>query len=505
MKTAVRSGIFVMIIALAAGNGLAGDAVELLRSRDGLRAGYVDLSYHNAPLQRILFDLKQAKPGMDIAVKAESLLREQDVLAEALTIGPLRGLSWGDAVSYVAGTAGLVVDRSRQGEGVVDLVETARFTGVFDGVRLGDAIRLIIERAAANVVVSPKVKADAPVFLTFNDVPWRDALASVLKAYGCTMETAEGGIVRVLTLDEAPVSLKTVSRPLRYLQPGAEQLLALQDVLKNIVSGKGAAGYERVTNSLVLTDTADKVAEMLRLVDAIDLAPYQVAIEASIIDMDMSPEQLVAANWLVQNAPSDCGDGGFVWEAVCSLHGSSCAAATAAMAEPLASSTYSQGTLSTAEAAAVIQASLFSDAVTVTQAPQMTVLDRERAEVAIGSARAGAESFAGVRLAVVPQVCGDGDQVMLEICYEQHGEPAACGNMVRVVRTKMLLHSGETGIIAGLLADAPGAPVRKYGRAPVAKAARRHSVILVTPVLMTPPDDHKFELGVEALRESLAL
>lgn len=505
MKTAARSSLVIMVFALASGIAFAGDAVELLRGRDGLRAGYVDLHYHDAPLRRILFDLKQVKPGMDIAVKAESVRDEQDLLAEPLSFGPLRGLSWDDAVGYVAATAGLAVDRSRQGEGVVELVKTARFTGVFDGVRLGDAIRLIAERAAANVVVSPRVNADERVFLTFADVPWRDALRSVLGAHGCTMETAEGGIVRVLTQDEAPAVLKTISRPLRYLQPGAEQLHALLDVLRNIVSGKGAAGYERATNSLVLTDTPDKVAEMLRLVDAIDLAPYQVAIEASVIDMDMSPDELVAANWLVQNAPVDGGEGGFVWEAVCSLHGSSCAAASSAMSGPRASPTYSQGTLSTADAAAVLRASLHSDAVTVTQAPQMTVLDRERAEVAIGSARSGADSFAGVRLVVVPQVCGDGDQVMLEICYEQHGEPSSCGGMARVVRTKMLLHSGETGVIAGLLADAPSGSARKFGRGPSGKAVKRHSVVMVTPVLMTPPDDHKFQKGVEALRESLAL
>ncbi|MDR1744522.1 MAG: hypothetical protein LBS30_02080, partial [Planctomycetota bacterium] len=326
--------------------------------------------------------------------------------------------------------------------------------------------------------------------LTFADVPWRDALRSVLRAHGGALEVDAGGdIVRVLARDEAPERLETLARPLRYLQPGTEQLNALLDVLKNIASEKGCAAYEGGTNSLILTDSPDKVAEMRRLVDAIDLAPFQVALETSIIDMDMNPNDLVGIDWL---DPVDCGDG---------MSMATDSASTTMAGPPCAP--YSQGTLSGAEAATVLRAALHSDSVSVAQAPQMTVLDREKAEVRVGSARPG-EAFAGVRLAVTPRVCGDGDQVLLEICYEQHGAASPRDGAVRIIRTKMLLHSGETGIIAGLLADAPRGPARRFSRAPE-KPSRRHSVILVTPILMTPPDDARFEQGVEALRESLSL
>lgn len=505
-KQAAGWCVVIAIFAAAVGRGAAGDALDLLRGREARSAGYLDLDYRNASLQRIVFDLQNARPGVSLEVKAANVAERQDLLAKPMSVGPVRGLSWEDAVRYVAGKTGLAVDMSRESEGVVSLEKTSRFTGVFNGVRLGDAISLIIEHSGANVVVSPNIDANAAVFLQLNDVPWREALRSVVNAHGYVMDIDdESGVVRVATRAEVPVTVETATRRLRYLQPGgeADAAAALVEALRHMASDNGTVLYDRRTNSLTLTDIPEKLAAMSRVADSMDVAPYQVEMETSLIDMDLDPAGMIAANWLVRNAPADGGE--TVWEAVCATHGPDCPSIEAMREKTTAAPTYSAGTLSTAEAAAALRASANSREVSLTQAPRMTVLDREAASVSVGGVDA-AGNFSGIRMTAKPRVCDGGDRVLLEICYEQYGVPSPCGGMVRTVRTTMLLDSGETGIIAGLMRDAPERTVRKglLGRGTAERRTVRHSVIMVTPIVMIPPDDDAFEADIEALRDSLA-
>ncbi|MCD8350377.1 MAG: hypothetical protein LUC93_07190 [Planctomycetaceae bacterium] len=534
MITARRMAIgCILIVGLFAARAAAGDAMDLLRAREGSRRGYVDLYYRYAPLQRILFDLENLKPGVTLSVKADNATDRQDLLAEPLSVGPLAGVPWDDAVRYVAEAVRLTVDTSAEAEGVIVLEKTTRFTGVFDGVRLGEAIRLIAERGFADVVVSPTVDADQPVHLTFADVPWRDALRSVLAAHGCTMETDMSGVVRVITREESLAQTGTVTRPLRYLNPNDPdnrriegRFESLMETLAGMSPDHGPAStivYEHESNSLLLTADPETLEAMLSLVDMLDQPPYQVILEASVVTMDMDPADFLQADWVVRDAVTT--EATEVWEPVCAIHGANCPT-LAALPEPLPSS-YSVGTVSTGDAAAVVDASLNGGAATVTQAPQMTVVDRETALVSIGSVKtepvqtAGKgglpaysylERFSGIRLTMVPRVCGDGDQVMLDVVYEQCGEVPSPGcrpvfdSRPTTIRTTMMLHSGETGVIAGVVEK--GVPDnsgwRKPFRQTTASARGRHSVILLTPVVIAPPGGGEFEEGVEALRAALA-
>ncbi|MCD8138831.1 MAG: hypothetical protein LUE17_03470 [Planctomycetaceae bacterium] len=531
MKTARRMALCILIVGLCAAHAAAGDAMDLLRAREGSRRGYVDLYYRNVPLQRILFDLENLKPGVSLAVRAESATERQDLLAEPLSVGPLAGVPWDDAVRYVAEALRLTVDASAEADGVVVLEKTTRFTGVFDGVRLGEAIRLIAERGCADVVVSPAVDADQPVHLTFADVPWREALRSVLTTHGCAMEVDAGGVVRVITREESLAQTGTVTRPLRYLTPAADgrsiegRLESLLETLAGMASSRGPVSpvvYERESNSLLLTADPETLDAMLSLVDALDRPPYQVILEASVLTMDCDPAEFLNAEWMLRDAVT-C-DADEVWEPVCELHGADCPA-LAAMADPMPAS-YSVGTVSTGDASAIVEASLNGGTARATQAPQMTVVDRETALVSIGSVKTEPirksggglpaysylERFSGIRLTMVPRVCGDGDQVVLDVTYEQCGEVPAPGcrpvfdGRARTIRTTMMLHSGETGVIAGLMerGSADGSGWRLPFRPASATAKGRHSVILLTPVVLAPPGGGEFDDGVEALRAALA-
>lgn len=580
------------IFALGAARGE--DAVDLLRERDGSRTNTVNLSYRQMRFERVLADLERLKPGTNVKVKAESFQEEQDLLATPVTMGPLNGVTWDTAIRYVADRMGLILNNSQANDGVVYLEKVARFTDTFDGVRLGEAIREIAKRGNANVIFSPLVGTDAPVFLSFTDVPWREALESVLKAHSCTvLFDADGRIMRIATTAEADIQFETRSRPLRYVQPegshfqpeivkgSADEFVgrkgaaetgvgqSLLAVLGQIKSEKGNVTYESRTNTLIIRDTPIKIQEMLKLVDEIDVPPQQVHVETRLVQVTQNPNSRIGVKWGADGTNGYDGvsggvTGGPSWSTSWPFAGSSNwgnlgnvlrpttpggkyptpGAADGEWDEP----SYQLGTMSLSSLTFLVQAAEYDDKIKISQAPQILVLDNEEASVFIGSIRNyalvertvddGTESYSyrereilvGVQLLVVPHVCRGTDQVILEIIPKQTDNPTieevnAGGNnkvtiptnmAVKTVHTKMLLHSTETGVIAGLFRNELEEQERKMpgiSKVPVIGRAFKHntkneikqnSMILVTPTIIPPKATDEFDRDIEDVKASLA-
>lgn len=587
-------GVLLGVVCL--GVARAEDAMELLRERDGSRSNTVNLNYRQVRLERILSDMEKLQPGVNVKVKAETFQEEQDLLATPVTMGPLTGVTWDTAIKYIADRMGLILDRKQFNEGVVYLEKVARFTDTFDGVRLGEAIREIAKRGNANVIFSPLVGTDAPVFLSFTDVPWRDALESVLKAHSCTvLYDADGRIMRIATTAEADIQFETRSRPLRYVQPegshfqpeivtedhqsfvnrkGATQLdvgKSLISVLEQVKSEKGNVTYESRTNTLIIRDTPIKIQEMLRLVDEIDVAPQQVLIEARLIQIDENPNSKIGVKWGQDDDDGYYGgiqggaDSGPQWTTSWPFSsgsnwgnlgnifspaspGSPYPTGGVVDVDDWTNPVYKLGTISLTNLTFLLQAAKYDDHIKITQAPQILVLDNEEASVFIGSVQNYAlieqtvddgtysysyeekEILVGVQLLVVPHVCRGTDQIIIEIIPKQTDSPQidevnAGGdntvsiptNMnVKTVHTKMMLHSTETGVIAGLFRHEtqdierkiPGlSKVPLFGKLfehKTKQEIKSNSMILVTPTIIPPKHGEEFDRDVELLKESLA-
>ncbi len=596
MKSMRMIGRGILVLALAGAVCGAGaraeDAMELLRERDGARANNVTINYRQTRFERILADLEKMNPGVNVRVKAETVQEEQDILAAPTTLGPLAGVSWDTAVKYIADRMKLIVDRSQMAEGVVYLEKVARFTDTFDGVRLGEAVREIARRGNANVIFSPLVHTDTPVFLSFTDVPWREALESVLKAHACTvLYDADGRIMRISTMAEADIQFETRSRPLRYVQPegshfqpeivkgdhnafvgrkGVAQLevgKSLISVLEQVKSEKGNVTYESRTNTLIIRDTPIKIQEMLRIVDEIDVAPQQVLIETRLVTLTENPSTRIGVQW-----GSNTGDvyngvsaqaTGPSWATSWPFAPNSNWGNLGGLLSPAhpgpdgypvpgggtgQTTQYTIGTMSLANLSWMLQLAKYDDSINVTQSPQILVLDNEEASVFIGDVRnyalieesvdEGVRSYSyterqilvGVQLLVIPHVCRGTDQVILEVIPKQTDNPTIetvqAGGVasiqiptrmpVKTVHTKMMLHSTETGVIAGLFRDEARSQERKVPglhRIPVVgrlfqhdtkEATKQNCMILVTPTIVPPKHTEEFDRDVEALRESLA-
>ncbi|MDR1535758.1 MAG: hypothetical protein LBU64_11805 [Planctomycetota bacterium] len=559
----------------------AGEAMEILSERDGGRANSLNINYRQVRLEKVLDDLSRARAGVNLQVRAESFQEEQELLAAPVTLGPLTGVSWDTAVKYVADRLKLIVNRAQFSEGVVYLEKVARFTDTFDGVRLGEAVREIARRGNANVIFSPQVGTDVPVYLSFTDVPWREALGSLLKAHGCTiLNDADGRIMRISTAAEADVQFETRSRPLRYLQPDGSHFRPdlitgnyhqfasrfsdteatvleknLKGLLEALKSPRGVITYESRTNTLILRDTPINIQQMLQVIDELDQPPSQVLIETRLISMEENPSLKLGVKWGQDGDPyegiNNIGpDSGPTWNTswpwANSENFGNLGPVLGATGTP-AMGGITTGRMSLASLKFALQAAQYDDSIKITQAPQILVLDNEEATVFIGNVRTYAliertvsdrsDSFSvnereileGVQLMVIPHVARGTDSVILEIIPKETdtatltevqtggGSVTVPTNMpVKVMHTKMMLQSTETGVIAGLFKNQTREEERKIpglSKLPVigrifkhnsTTTTRNNTAILVTPTIIPPRHGEEFDQDIENFKNSLA-
>ena len=341
---------------------------------------------------------------------------------------------------------------------------------------------------------------------------------------------------------------------------------SLLSVLEKVKSEKGDVTYESRTNTLIIRDTPLKIQEMLRLVDEIDVAPQQVLVETRMITVEDNPTSKIGVKWGADTANGYDGVSGGVtsgpsWSTSWPWSPSNNWGNLGGILSPAAgippsgignmTSTgggqYQLGTMSLSNLTWLLQMAAYDDKINVTQAPQILVLDNEEASVFIGNVRRYAlikqtvdegvasysfeerEILVGVQLLVIPHVCRGTDQVIIEIIPKQTDNPefttvTVAGNSmdypsnmrVKTVHTKMMLHSTETGVIAGLFRDEFSEQVRKVpgiSKVPVVGKLFQHSsktstkqntMILVTPTIIQPKHGEEFDRDVEDLRESLA-
>lgn len=172
-----------------------------------------------------------------------------------------------------------------------------RFTGFpvsldFQAADLRAVLRTFSEISGLNVVIDPTIQGTVDVAL--RDVPWDQALDIILRSNGLGY-AIEGTIVRIVplavlateeqarrTLAEQQAlagELLTVTRTLSYAR--AEELEPL--LTATVLSQRGSVSTDVRTNTLIITDLAERVTRARDLIGTLDQPEPQVEIEARII------------------------------------------------------------------------------------------------------------------------------------------------------------------------------------------------------------------------------
>jgi type IV pilus assembly protein PilQ len=182
-----------------------------------------------------------------------------------------------------------------------------RLTLNFQDIDTRAVLQLLADASGQNIVVSDSVSGN--VTLRLQNVPWDQALDIVLKTKGLD-KRRDGNVIIVApqaelaTREKADLAArKDVSElaPLRseYLQVNyakAQDMAALIKSQNNsLLSSRGNVAVDERTNTLLLLDTADKLADIRRLVATLDIPVRQVLIESRIVIVNNDYERQLGA------------------------------------------------------------------------------------------------------------------------------------------------------------------------------------------------------------------
>ncbi|WP_336332759.1 type IV pilus secretin PilQ [Pseudomonas putida] len=181
----------------------------------------------------------------------------------------------------------------------------------FQDVEVRSVLQVLADYAGVNLVASDAVQGS--VTLRLQDVPWDQALDLVLRSKGLARRQ-EGNVLLVApaaefaahsfdarvgqALDAQLQPLRRELLPIHHAKAAelAELLLAsLAD--DGALAGRGSLSVDERTNTLVLHQPADRLAELRQLVAQLDVPVRQVAIEARIVEANVDYEKSLGVRW----------------------------------------------------------------------------------------------------------------------------------------------------------------------------------------------------------------
>jgi type IV pilus assembly protein PilQ len=171
-----------------------------------------------------------------------------------------------------------------------------RLTLNFQDIEVRAVLQLLAETSGLNVVVSDSVAGN--VTLRLDSVPWDQAMDIILTTKGLAMRQV-GNVILVAPAAEIAArerqeleSKQDIQQlaPLRseFLQVNYAKASDLASLLRgagggSLLSDRGSVSIDERTNTLLIYDTAERIADVRRLVAALDIPVRQVLIESRIV------------------------------------------------------------------------------------------------------------------------------------------------------------------------------------------------------------------------------
>ena len=403
-----------------------------------------------------------------------------------------------------------------QDQGEVNLVPGGQDNGSrvsldVQNAEIGTVLRSLASFSGTNIVASPKVVGKVTVKL--EQVPWREALAVILRAHNFDY-VEEHGILRVDTADDLrqeQVAVKMAAKQIDELEKLTLGLATLQyaaaeevkDSLEEMLTQRGNIDVDVRTNSLLINDIAERVALIQEMALKLDTQTPQVEINARLIDMDSRASRELGVSWSLTNFQPDGSN--FVGDAVIDN----------TLEQPTGS--FRVGTVQNyGELVAQLDALERNNLAHLISNPVITTTDNREASILVGQRiplivadEAGNAvpqlTTIGIMLKVTPHI-NSADRSTLDV----HNEVSDLASQATVQGgviintsesdTRVMVRNGETAIIAGLIRSVEatlmsGVPVLKD--LPLLGALFRHEtktkdgrelVIFVTPKMVT--DDY---------------
>ncbi len=165
----------------------------------------------------------------------------------------------------------------------------------FQEIEVRAVLQLIADFTGLNLVAADTVTGT--VTLRLKNVPWDQALDIILKSKGLGMRQA-GNVIMVAPQEEIAAReklelesqkqieelapLQTEFIPINYAK-AADIAALLKAEENNLLSERGNVSVDERTNTLLLQDTADKLAQLRKVISTLDIPVRQVMIESRLV------------------------------------------------------------------------------------------------------------------------------------------------------------------------------------------------------------------------------
>ena len=193
-----------------------------------------------------------------------------------------------------------------------------RLTLNFQDIDVRSVLQLLADTSGQNIVVSDSVTGN--LTLRLQNVPWDQALDIVLRTKGLDKRRQDNVIIigpteELANREKAELSAhKEVQElsPVRseFLQVNYAKVSDLAKLIKStnakdsMLSPRGSLSVDDRTNTLLVQDTAERLADIRRLVQTLDVPIRQVLIEARIVVVSDTFERDLGAKLGISNSGS---------------------------------------------------------------------------------------------------------------------------------------------------------------------------------------------------------
>jgi len=286
--------------------------IDFRRGSDGSGRVIVELTDSKVPA-----DLRQegGRIVVDFASTSlpESLMQRLDVVDFATPVNTVDAMRRGNGTRLVIAANGDYEQLAYQSDNVYtievkpvvklppELQDQKEYTGErltlnFQDIETRAVLQLLADTSGQNMVITDTVSGN--VTLRLQNVPWDQALDVVMRTKGLDMRR-EGNVVFIAPAAEIAAREKELLSarqqaqelaPLRteYLQINYAKASDLAALIKSgqansLLSERGSVAIDERTNTLLLQDTAERLADIRRLVSTLDIPVRQVLIEARIV------------------------------------------------------------------------------------------------------------------------------------------------------------------------------------------------------------------------------
>ena len=282
--------VATLFVALFGTSGL--DAMQIAKFRIDL----VTIDVREKDLAEVLAQISEQ---VDVNIVVDPQVEELVTLS-------LEAIGWREALDVIARETNCVI--IEVSDRLIRFMQPPSINIEFQDADLAVVLDLLAKQSGANIVIADDV--EGKVSLTLRDVPWRDALETIVKTTGYVVVSERRGIseiLRIVSPNNLEQQLETRIFRLRYIRPPEQYIAIISDIekqagnvardvsgdpeteftllraLRKALSAGGDMDFDVKTNSLIVKDIAPRLDEIEAIIREIDVEPALVQIEVKFI------------------------------------------------------------------------------------------------------------------------------------------------------------------------------------------------------------------------------